>query len=186
MLKGNRQNVQKKITATSSGVLLLNSSMQMSYNTLRRWIESRTDISYVRVYEQQNVDTIRQWLAPRMVQAIAGHRDTIASRIVLNNFTLSFGQYKFIIVLCLNDEDVMTGRTVYRVLAEALLSADIVLVGPTAIRIWPGGRKTPFYPKRMRELLILGVTSTLGLGTAGIALTMVALQEVLVRRRLLK
>jgi len=74
---------------------------------------------------------------------------------------------------------------VYRIVGEALFSDHVVLIGPGLARAWPGGRRIVNL-RSARALVTLAGTCVLGLSTAAVALAALAIQETLIRLRLLQ
>jgi len=162
--------------------------MQVSYGTLRRWIEGHREISSIVVYGQEDVKDLKALLAPQTVQGVPILLDQLTSRpldVFQQGFSSLVGRFDTIIVLCAADGEVTTGQTVYRILAEAFLSHHIVLIGPSLTQVWPGGRHIASL-RRVRELAILLVTGGMGLAMTVIVLMTVALQGALIRLRLLR
>jgi hypothetical protein len=101
------------------------------------------------------------------------------------SFVPNVNHYEYILVLCATDEEVVTGHTVYRILGESLFSDHVVLLGPEAVRVWPGGRFL-ISLGRARELIALFAVAGMGLCMTAVSLVAVAVQEALVRVRLMR
>jgi hypothetical protein len=71
------------------------------------------------------------------------------------------------------------------VLSKVLWSNNIVLVGPGVTQVFPGMYGL-FKPKRMRELMALVGAVMISLTTTAVAIMVIAIQEALVRVRILR
>ncbi len=174
-------------------VLILNPSTEVAYGSLYQWFEGRVASSPIAVYAPEVPDRLRLVLAPRSLRpvlsademdarAAAQARSVVggSSRSPWRRYIGIAGRYRSIVVLCASDDEVTSGQTVYRIVAQALLSRSIVLVGPRATRTWPGGRGN-VDPRRLRELAMIAGAGLLAAGTATIALTAVTLDDALAR-----
>jgi hypothetical protein len=171
-----------------TGILILNPSLHVSYGTLLRWIEERTEDLSIAVYGHEYVETLGSLLAPRVVEVVRLRPAAVAShpgQALGQSFASLVNRYQVIVVLCASDEEVTSGHTVYRIVAEALFSDHVVLVGPRLARAWPGGRRI-WNLRSAREVVTLTGTCVLGLSTAAVALAALALQETLIRLRVLQ
>jgi hypothetical protein len=140
------------------------------------------------VYGQEDVETLGSLLAPRGVEVVPPRPAVLASHPVQalwRSFASLVNRYEFVVVLCASDEEVCRGDTVYRVVGEALFSDHVVLIGPRLARAWPGGRRS-LNLRGAREVMTLAGTCALGLSTAAVALAALALQETLIRLRVLQ
>jgi hypothetical protein len=168
-----------------ASLLVLNPSVYPSYAALQSWLEEHACILSVATYGQQYVETLRDVVAPREVRAVPALSELRAVsplRALWRIFTSVVNRYEFIAILCSGDEEARSGQTVYRILGEALLSDRIVLVGPTATTMWPGGRGG-FDVKRFRELTALLSTVGLGLSMTIVVLAAIAVHEAVVKPR---
>jgi hypothetical protein len=164
--------------------LLLCPTIQVSYDTLEQWLAEHAVIQSVVVHGQDKLAALNSVLPTHSVQTItAAKTNTWFS--TLRSFVSSVNHYEYILVLCATDEEVVTGHTVYRILGEALFSDHVVLIGPEAVRLWPGGRFL-ISPGRARELITLFAVAGMGLCMTAVSLAAVAVQEALVRVRLIQ
>jgi hypothetical protein len=171
-----------------TGALILNASLHVSYGTLQRWIAERAEDVCIAVYGQEYVETLGSLLAPRGVEVVPRRPAVVAShpaQALWQSFAALVNRYDVIVVLCASDEEVTRGHTVYRIIAEALFSDHVLLIGPRLARAWPGGRRS-LNLRGAREVMTLAGTCALGLSTATVALAALALQETLIRLRVLQ
>lgn len=175
---------------STDSVLILNASTEVAYGSLCRWFEGRSESSPIAVYAPDVPGRLRLALAPRPLRAALAveGRDATRARSVAGgpprsawrSYIAVAGRYQPIVVLCASDDEVTSGQTVYRIVAQALLSRSIVLVGPHTTRTWPGGRGN-VDQRRLSELVTIAGAGLLGVGTAAIALTAVVLDDALAR-----
>lgn len=173
------------IAASRSGALVLTPSTQVAYATLQRWCGEQDHLGPIDVFgsESEHVGTLGVLLAPKIVRSAPSTRLSAHPALaLLQTYKKLVNRYTYVIVLCSTDEEVTTGQTVYRILGEALMSDRLTLVGPALVRVWPGGRTRGNW-QRTREVGVLVITSSMGLITAAIALSLVVLQEVVARAR---
>jgi hypothetical protein len=91
-------------------------------------------------------------------------------------------RYETIVVLCVGDDEVITGSTIHRMLGELLFSRRIVLIGPNAIQTWPGGYAL-FTLGRIREIVALAGACAVGLFTVMAILGAVLAEEAFMQLR---
>jgi hypothetical protein len=164
--------------------MLLCPTIQVSYDTLKQWLAEHAVIRSVAVHGQENLAAISSLLPTHRVQAITAAK-TKTWFTTWRSFVSCVNHYEYILALCATDDEVVTGHTVYRILGESLFSDHVVLIGPEAVRVWPGGRFL-ISPRRACELLTMFAVAGMALSMTAIALLAVAAQEALVRVRLIR
>lgn len=170
----------------SRSVFVLNAGARMCDDTLLRWLDGHPRIRRIRVYSPQHVDRLAQLLAPRQVDALGNENIPSTaqgpSRSLLR-LAGSIGRYDTIIVLCVDDDQVTTGRAPFRIIGEILFSRSLVLIGPHTATHWPGGWGL-LRPQRARELATLAALGAFSVLTTTITLTVVMADELLHRVRM--
>ena len=174
----------RPVVRRAESALLLCPTIQVSYDTLKQWLAEHVVIRSVAVHGQENLAAISSLLPTHRVQAITAAKTNIWFTI-WRSFVSGVNHYEYILALCATDDEVVTGHTVYRVLGASLFSDHVVLIGPGAVRVWPGGRFL-ISPRQARELITLVAVAGMGLCMTAISLVAVAVQEALVRVRLIQ
>jgi hypothetical protein len=172
------------VVRRAGSALLLCPTIQVSYDTLEQWLAEHAVIRSVVVHGQEKLAAISSLLPTHRVQTTSAAK-TNTWITTWRSFVSSVNHYEYILVLCAADEEVVTGHTVYRILGESLFSDYVVLLGPQTARVWPGGRFL-ISPGRARDLMTLFAVAGMGLCMTAISLVAVAVQEALVRVRLIQ
>ncbi len=163
--------------------MIVRPSFHVSYDTLKHWLDSHPEIKTVMVLGQDQAEQIKIVLLPRTVRSVLQtqrQQDSSVSSANWRSYLALVNRFANVIILCVSDEEVVEGYTVYRIISKFLLSDKIILIGPTVSKAWPGGHDF-FTSENLREMAVLVAAAGLGLLTTAGAFAVIAFQEAIMR-----
>jgi hypothetical protein len=171
----------------SKSALILNSWARMSYSTLKSWLDDHAGEYRVAVLGPDNAAHLHSIVAPQSVLALSRGRTPPTSPLntAWRHFIAALGRFDTVIVLCVSDDQALTGHAPLRLLGELLFSRTLVLIGPHCVKTWPGGTRL-FHPGRARDMTALAAAGIMSVLTTTISLAAVALYEALICVRLVR
>jgi hypothetical protein len=142
----------------------------MAFDSLRAWLASQLAVDHIATVGSDGFRSNSQ------VPAQSTHS--------LPHYGLlfAFNRFKTAVVLCVSDDEVETGSTLYRILGELVFSDHVILIGPSTMRVFPGGRGL-LTRKRLGEFIALAGVIAAGLGVTIVAYAAMEAQDIYLRAR---